>query len=362
MTQQAVYRAAVVGAGAGGKLSMAALNVSDRYELVAVADVRPSALDAARELYPTIRTFADHRSLLDACDVDVLCVSTWPPSHLSVTKDALVAGLRGILVEKPLGDTYAAGAGVLVALRQAGLPAVVPHGLLVADHSRAILDCVAQGAIGTLKIIEIECAGWDIINAGIHWLDFALSLLPDDPAVQVLAACDVSTRTYRDGMQVETEAVTYAYTRSGVRIVMHTGDFVPVAEANEGTLFRLVGSRGVLEFFGWKPRYRLMNPANPDGTLVEVPAGPKSNHERYLDQLAAQIDTGEQDLTLLERSLAALEICEAAYRSSRERCAVSLPLGEFVAPPPSDWAAGQPYGGSGGGRDGRRLDEVARRR
>jgi len=143
---------------------------------------------------------------------------------------------------------------------------------------------------------------------------------------------------------------------------MHTGDFVPVAEANEGTLFRLVGSKGLLEFFGWKPRYRLTGQVHPDETLVEVAVGPKSNHERYLDALAAQIDAGAPELALLERSLAALEICEAAYRSSRERCAVSLPLGEFVAPPPSDWAAGQPYKGSGGGRDGRRLDEVTQRR
>ena len=261
MAQKSIYRTGVVGAGTGGRLSMAALAASDRFELVAVADVRQEALAAARTAYPAIDTFADHRSLLQTDTIDVLCVSTWPPSHLDVTQDALAVGLQGILVEKPLGDTYAAGAGVLSALQKAGIPAVVPHGLLVADHGRAILDCVAQGALGKLKIIEIECAGWDIINAGIHWLDFALSLVPDDPVIQVLAACDVSTRTYRDGMQVETEAVTYAYTRSGVRIVMHTGDFVPVAEANEGTLFRLVGSEGMLEFFGWKPRYRLTNRA-----------------------------------------------------------------------------------------------------
>ena len=361
MTDIPVLRAAVIGAGAGGKLSMKALDASPRYALVAVADVAAAARSEAQATYPTIRTFADHRGLLDACAVDVLCVSTWPPSHLTVTQDGLAAGLRGILVEKPLGDTYVAGLGVLAAIRQARIPAVVPHGLLVADHGRVILDSVASGAIGALKIIEIECAGWDIINAGIHWLNFALSLLPDDPVVQLLAASDVSTPTKRDGLQVETEAVTYAYTRSGVRIIMHTGDFVPVAEANEGTLFRLVGSQGMLEFFGWKPRYRITSGAHPGGALVEVPVGPKSGHERYLDRLAAQIDADALDLALLERSLAALEICEAAYRSSYERCAVSLPLGEFIAPPPAEWRAGQPYSGSGGGRDGRRLDEVTRR-
>jgi predicted dehydrogenase len=219
---------------------------------------------------------------------------------------------------------------------------------------------VADGAIGSLKLIEIECASWDIINAGIHWLNFALSLLPSDRASSVLAQCDTSTRTYRDGMQVETEAITYVTMASGIRIVMHTGDFVPVAEANEGTLFRLVGSEGLLEFFGWKSRYRLKNRANPLGTMVEVAVGGRSNHQRYLELLAEQMDSGVVDLSLGERSLAALELCEAAYLSSRLGAMVTLPLTSFVPPEPSDWDAGRPYAGSGGGRDGRRLAEVAR--
>jgi predicted dehydrogenase len=355
-----VYRAAVIGAGSGGKLSMKALAASPRYELVAVADLSETARDEAAALYPGIRTFADHATLLAECGLDVVCVSTWPPSHLPITRDALEYNLRGLLVEKPLGDTWAHGRQVIDAIREKGLPVVVPHGLLVADHGRAILERVEAGAIGALKLVEIECAGWDIINAGIHWLDFVLSLLPDDPFRVVLAAADASTRTYRDGMQVETEAVTYAYTAGGVRVVMQTGDFVPVAEPGEGLLFRLVGSRGLLEFFGWKPRYRLTDAQHSEGTLVEVALGPKSNHERYLDLLAEAMDAGTADYTLAERSLQALELCEAAYLAAQHGCAVRLPLQTFSPPAPSNWQPGMSYAGSGGGRDGRRLELVAR--
>jgi predicted dehydrogenase len=217
------YRIAVIGAGSGGKLSIKAAAASPRYELVAVADMSADARSAVEAEYPGVKTFSDHKQLLTACDPDVVCVSTWPPSHLPITEDALASGLKGIVVEKPLGDTYAAGAGVLEAVRCHKVPMVVPHGLLVADHGRAILDLVLGGAIGTLKLVEIECASWDIIHAGIHWLNYSLSLLPGDHATSVLAQCDTSTRTYRDGMQVETEAVTYVTMASGVRIVMHTG-------------------------------------------------------------------------------------------------------------------------------------------
>ena len=249
---------------------MAALAASERFELIALADISPGARAAASERYPAIQTFADHRQMLASAPVDVVCVSTWPPSHLEVTADALALPLRGILVEKPLADTAAHGRQVLELIKARRLPMAVPHGLLVADHSRQVLKLVHSGAIGELKLVEIQCSGWDIINAGIHWLDFFVTLTRGAPVAYVMAAGDASTRTYRDGMQVETLAVTYAQTTDGVRVVMQTGDYVQPSEEGKDTLFRLIGTQGTLDFYGWEPRYRLLNAEYPQGQLVEV--------------------------------------------------------------------------------------------
>jgi hypothetical protein len=119
-----------------------------------------------------------------------------------------------------------------------------------------------------------------------------------------------------------------------------------------------VGSHGLLEFYGWKPSYRLVNKQHPDGLVVDVAPGSKSNHERYLDLLAGEMDRATADYSLAERSLAALELCEAAYLSSRHRCLVTLPLDKFAPSAPSNWQPGAPYSGSGGGRDGRHLANV----
>ena len=349
------YTASVVGAGSGGTLSMRGLTASDRFELVAVADLREDARDAAEEKSPGIRTFSDHGDMFSQRPTDVVCVSTWPPSHLEVTRDALDLPLAGILVEKPLGDTATAGSEILDLIRSRNLPVVVPHGLLVAEHIRQIVDLVQGGQIGDLKLIEIECAGWDIINAGIHWLNFVVVVTQQQPVDFVLACCDASTRTYRDGMQVETLAVTYAQTRSGIRIVMNTGDYVKISEAGKGTLFRLVGTLGTVDFYAWEPRYRLLNREHPEGELIETAPGSGTPHQRHLDNLAAQMDRGKPDYGIAESSLAALELCEAAYLSSAHRCAVTLPLSHFTPPQPTDWAPGKPYSGHGGGRDGRNL-------
>ena len=351
-----VYTAAVVGAGRGGKGSMAALSASPRFRLVAVADIEEEARATARELYPGIRTYNSHGEMFADCPTDVVCVSTWPPSHLEVTQAALDLPLRGILVEKPLADNFSDGRKVLEIVRARSLPMVVPHGLLVAEHSRQILGRTGNGEIGQLKLVEIQSGGWDIINAGIHWLNFFVTLTGREPVDCVMAACDVSTRTFRDNMQVETLAVTYAHTVSGIRVVMNTGDYVSVSEPDTNTLFRLIGTRGTLDFYGWAPRYRLLNADYPQGRLFEVDPGPATNHQRHLENLATEIDRGAPDYTVAEGSLAALELCEAAYLSCRHGgTPVTLPLDRFSAPSPADWQPGLPYQGQGGGRDGRRL-------
>ena len=350
------YTAAVIGAGAGGKASMAALSASPRFHLAAVADIQAEARAAVQELYPGIRTFPSHAEMFASCPTDVVCVSTWPPSHLEVTRAALRLPLQGILVEKPLADNHADGRKLLQLVRAGNLPLVVPHGLLVADHSRQILDRVHGGEIGQLKLVEIQCSGWDIINAGIHWLNFFVELTEREPVDYVAAACDVSTRTYRDNMQVETLAVTYAQTTGGTRVVMNTGDYVTISEPDADTLFRLVGSLGTIDFYGWAPRYRLLNANYPQGQLFEIEPGPATNHQRHLENLAAQMDRAQPDYTVAEGSLAALEICEAAYISSRNGgMPVPLPLDAFTPPPPVEWQPGLPYSGLGGGRNGRRL-------
>lgn len=349
------YRAAVVGVGAGGTLSMRALAASERFELVAVADMNKDALAAARRAYPQTATYGDHRRMLSEQDLDVVCVATWPPTHREIVEDALGLPLAGILVEKPLADNWGDGLAILQQVRARGLPMAVPHGLLVADHGRQILETVRDGSIGALKLVEIECTGWDILNAGIHWLNYVLVLVGGEQAAWVMASCDTRTRTYRDQMQVETVAVTYAQLCDGTRVVMHTGDEVEVSREGAGTLFRLVGTEGMLEFYGWEPRYRLLNGAHPAGELVEVSVGPRSGHERHLEHLALAMDRGKPDYAVAESSLAALEMVEAAYLSCRYGCQVTLPLSAFAPPEPSDWAPGMPYSGHGGGRDGRKL-------
>lgn len=344
-------RAAVIGGGAGGQLSMNALVQSPLFELAAAADLRPDVCEALREKYPGLQTFSNHRELFEACSVDVVCVSTFPPSHEEVTLEALdrLPLLRGILVEKPLGHTAESGRRLLEAIKARNLPMVTPHNLLALSTPREIIERVRKGDIGDLKLVEIQCTGWDIINAGIHWLNFFITLTGNEPITHVLAAADKTTRTYRDGMQVETIAITSTATQSGIRCIMHTGDDTPINVPGKMFVFRLVGTQGVIEFYGWEKGYRF------NTQWIVPPDFPVSGHRRHLENLAAMIEAGTTDYAIPDSSLLALEVVEAAYLSARHGCRVNFPLTDFIPPPPNDWNPGEPYSGEGGGRDGRKL-------
>ena len=258
--------ASVVGCGMGGRLSLDALMASDQYELVAAADIGQVGRDSAAKDYPNLRLFADPGEMFSTCPTDVVCISTWAPSHLPLTQQALkIPGLRGLLVEKPLGDTAMVGRSILDAVQRENIPMAVPHGLLVAPHVTQIIDRVRAGHIGELKLVEIQNNGWDIINAGIHWLNFFVALTDSQPMAFVMASCDTSTRTYRDGMQVETLGVTYAQTVSGIRVVMNTGDHVDINTPDTGCVFRIIGSHGLIEFWAWKSAYWIVNSEFPEG-------------------------------------------------------------------------------------------------
>ena len=334
---------------------MTGLHASDRFELVAVADISPQVCDALVREYPSIKTFTSHQEMFAACPTDVVCVSTWPPSHEQVTMDALELPLKGILVEKPLGHTHASGRSIVEAIKRKDLPMAVPHGLVAMRAPLDIVSRVRQGEIGDLKLMEIQCAQWDIINAGIHWLHFFVTLTGCEPMDHVMAVCDASTRTYRDGMQVETTAITYAQTRSGIRVVMQTGDDVVVNRAGQLALFRILGTAGQIVYCPWASEYELLNAEFPTGTTVRLERLPGTHHQRRLDHLARMIESGEHDYAIPESSLMALEIVEGAYISSRHRCKVTFPLEQFEPPARPEWDPGMPYSGSGGGRNGRSL-------
>ena len=271
MNDRPVYSAAVIGCGAGGCSASArsphrtGSGWWPRVTCGPTSGTGSPRTTPGSALTPTIASCSPTRPRLPGPTTrSTSCACRRQrPTHEEIALAALATRPRGLLVEKPLGDTAAAGRRIVDAVSGSGTPLAVPHGLVARPTSLEILRRVRAGDIGEVRLVEIECAGWDIINAGIHWFQYAVNLLGADPFAGVLATCDTSSRTFRDGMRVETEAVTYAWTRGGARVVLHSGDFVAASRPGKDTLFRVVGTDGLVEFWGWENGYRIVAGAGP---------------------------------------------------------------------------------------------------
>ena len=73
-------RFGLIGAGGRGKEILAAALRRPNVEFVGVADIYTRRFDEARKLAPQVKTFRDHRKLLDEKDLDAVLIAT--PQHL----------------------------------------------------------------------------------------------------------------------------------------------------------------------------------------------------------------------------------------------------------------------------------------
>jgi len=352
-----VLRGVVVGCGMGGSSFYKGLAEMDGFELVGLADVSSEALQQVGGATGCKCVYTDYAQCFADLKPDIVCVHTYPPTHHEVVREAVKHGVRGMITDKPLGDTVAHGREIVDLLKTANIPVQVPHGHALKPAAEEAMHRVWAGDIGTLRTVEIQCVNWDIMSAGIHWLHYFVLLIQDDPVDWVMCATESSARTYRDGMQVGTTEITYVQTEAGVRGIMHTGDEVLVHSDFGNMSYRIVGSHGVIEWGTGGPlqnSYLIQNKDHPEP--IEVVPDYQQDKLKYLTILGDQIRRGEPDYTNIEASLRALEIVCATYPASKFRCKINLPWNDAeIAALECDepfWP-GVPYSGTGGGRDGK---------
>ena len=122
-------------------------------EWVAVADIYTRRLEEARHLVPTVRTFDDHRRLLDAKDVDAVIVASPLHTHCRHFVDTLAAG-KDLYSEKTMTWSIAEAEKCLAAAK--GSDRIVQIGLQH-ESSGALADArkwIGEGMVG--KVTQVQ--------------------------------------------------------------------------------------------------------------------------------------------------------------------------------------------------------------
>jgi len=321
--------------------------------LSALADTHP---DARREFgdffgIPADKRYADFREMLDREQPDVVDVCSWHQQHAEMVIAAAARRPKAILCQKPMAVDLNEADAMLTACARNSVKLVIAYQRPHHPTWRAARDLLRQGAIGTVKQIQLDDGG-NLLNTNSHNIRLALFLM-DEPQVEwVLGSVERTTDGVERGLPAEDACLGLVGCANGATILI-MGNLV----RGLGQGCRIVGSDGVMELDTTHPP----DDQIPSDAPMYTPEGPSARYNteigtaRYFgagtngwvnvealwqDAWAHQCQEAvdwvegrvEQPISRAERGRAVQEVMMALFESARKRQRVYLPLKTRVNP------------------------------
>ncbi len=164
------------------------------WEVVAICNrTRAKAEERAVEFYPQARVTDRFEEVLADPAIDVVDITPHPADRAPIIEAAIAAG-KHVLSQKPFVLDLDQGARLAARAEQAGVRLAVNQNGRWAPHLAWMREAVAAGLLGRIISVHISIHwdhGWiagtpferieDLIlyDFGIHWFDFASSILGD---------------------------------------------------------------------------------------------------------------------------------------------------------------------------------------
>ncbi len=133
------------------------------------ADTNPDRLQAFGDDWglPADRLFAAYPDLLRAVAPDLVSVCAYAPQRVEMALAALVAGARGLWLEKAVATSVASARVLRDAAAAAGASVVVNHPRTQDPRYRAVRRLIADGTLGPLESVHALFSG-RLIHTGTH--------------------------------------------------------------------------------------------------------------------------------------------------------------------------------------------------
>ena len=161
---KAKVRVGIVGAGPIGGLGGRPFSHAAGYrrcedaELVAIADIDPQRLQQFGEEWeiPPEHRYPTATDMYEKAALDVVDVTTNSLYHHQPVIDAAAAGIKVIMVEKPLATSVAWGRKMVEACEKSGARLITEHTRRFLPHYQRLKRMVDEGAVGRVKTITYE--------------------------------------------------------------------------------------------------------------------------------------------------------------------------------------------------------------
>ena len=148
-----VVRIGVIGFGYWGPNLVRNFQDLDRSKVVAVANLRGSALTPLAKRYPAIRLTTNHQEILEDETVDAVVIATPVSTHFGLAQAALRAG-KHVLVEKPLAASSAEGSELIDLARQKKRILMVGHTFEYNPAVLKVAELLKSQELGELYYID----------------------------------------------------------------------------------------------------------------------------------------------------------------------------------------------------------------
>jgi predicted dehydrogenase len=103
------------------------LKLQDYYKLIGAVDIDIEKAEKVRQLLPDVKAFTNYKIALNKLKPDVVIIATWTATHKAVFNYCLKSGVRGIILEKPVGITLKEAKLMLRNWKKNKIPVVINH-------------------------------------------------------------------------------------------------------------------------------------------------------------------------------------------------------------------------------------------
>jgi predicted dehydrogenase len=145
--------------------------------VVAVCDLMPAMREAFERswggVFPQARSYSDYRQMLAQERVDILSVATPDHLHSQIVLDAVEAGVRGILCEKPIATTLAEADAMIDMCRKRGVALLIDHTRRWHPEYIEARSLIRGASLGPLRTIYATLGGPRamLFRNGTHLVD-----------------------------------------------------------------------------------------------------------------------------------------------------------------------------------------------
>lgn len=319
-------RCAFIGYGGAfnmGKYHHDLMGKAEGFELVAICDVDPARVEAAKQDFPAIRGFANLGAMLRWGEFDLAVIITPHNIHARQAVQCLKAG-KHVVVEKPMCITAKEATDMIEAGKQAGVMLSTFHNRRWDGDHLAMKDVIAKGLIGEVFHVEVGGVGYHhpgywwrsdkrisggaLYDWGAHLVDWVLGLT----AGKVKNVTGFSHKRVWHDVTNEDEVEAVILFKSGAVADVQISSIQRVGRPR----WRILGEKGAILDEGGKGAFKVFTEVGGFPAEIQVKYY-DGQHEKFYQNVSAHLLKGEPLAVTPESSRRVIAIIEAAGKSAQ---------------------------------------------